>query len=210
MPDLSFVGTPVDALSIIRKETMRRPTGEYREIIAPALLHLYHHGYLGDMLEIGVAQGNTQRHLARIARDMNRLHGTNVRAWGIDRADRRNLNENEMIRMDQLLAELYLEDCRPHIVLSDSTDCRDLAGIFNLVFLFVDGGHDYATTLSDLQTFVPCVLPGGIIAVHDAEPGFDPNRALTDFLSSYTHIADYFVHDPPDRVDPAVWYGVHA
>ena len=34
-------------------------------------------------------------------------------------------------------------------------------------FLFIDGGHDYATCLADWQNYGPLVRPGGMVAFHD-------------------------------------------
>ena len=37
----------------------------------------------------------------------------------------------------------------------------------NLDFLFIDGGHDYETCLSDWQNYGPMVRNGGMVAFHD-------------------------------------------
>ena len=38
-----------------------------------------------------------------------------------------------------------------------------------LDFLFIDGGHDYATVRSDFENYEPLVKPGGLIAFHDIQ-----------------------------------------
>lgn len=35
-------------------------------------------------------------------------------------------------------------------------------------FLFIDGGHDYHTALTDFQVWTPWLVPGGVVAMHDA------------------------------------------
>ena len=37
--------------------------------------------------------------------------------------------------------------------------------------LFIDGSHQYEDVLADFNNFYPYVVPGGIIALHDVEPG---------------------------------------
>lgn len=39
--------------------------------------------------------------------------------------------------------------------------------IDNLDFLFIDGGHDYATVRADFENYSPIVKPGGLVAFHD-------------------------------------------
>ncbi len=40
--------------------------------------------------------------------------------------------------------------------------CRDIG------FLFIDGGHDYHTVLTDFQVWTPWLIPEGVVALHDA------------------------------------------
>lgn len=37
--------------------------------------------------------------------------------------------------------------------------------------LFIDGSHEYEDVLADFNHFYPYVVPGGIVALHDVEPG---------------------------------------
>lgn len=37
--------------------------------------------------------------------------------------------------------------------------------------LFIDGSHIYEDVLADFNNFYPYVVPGGVIALHDVEPG---------------------------------------
>jgi len=53
----------------------------------------------------------------------------------------------------------------------NSTDPHTVSTVKRLVdgldFLFIDGGHDYATCLADWQNYGPLVRKGGLVAFHD-------------------------------------------
>lgn len=52
-----------------------------------------------------------------------------------------------------------------------------------LDFLFIDGGHDYATVMSDFKNFHTLVRPGGIIAFHDIGHLFEVIRCWNEVKS---------------------------
>lgn len=59
----------------------------------------------------------------------------------------------------------------------------DVAGQFDTIdFLFIDGAHDYETVRAELETYLPKMNPGGVIAGHDyADPGV--NRAVHEVFT---------------------------
>lgn len=54
---------------------------------------------------------------------------------------------------------------------ADSKDIATVVSVKRLLpeidFLFIDGGHDYATALADWDNYSPLVRPGGMVAFHD-------------------------------------------
>lgn len=64
----------------------------------------------------------------------------------------------------------------------DSTNpitVNNVKSILHIVdFLFIDGGHDYATVKADWENYSPLVRPGGIVAFHDI--GMPDVRRLWD------------------------------
>lgn len=56
--------------------------------------------------------------------------------------------------------------------------------------LFIDGCHDFGVISSDLSTWTPKLVPGGILAVHDCAPGgnwLEPQKAFEVFLQKSSH-----------------------
>ncbi|MDE2099475.1 MAG: class I SAM-dependent methyltransferase [Patescibacteria group bacterium] len=49
-----------------------------------------------------------------------------------------------------------------------------------LDFLFIDGGHDYATVKADYENYAPLVRPGGVIAFHDIQGIADVKRLWSE------------------------------
>lgn len=70
---------------------------------------------------------------------------------------------------------------RVQLLQVDSKDAAaQLAGIHGDVdFVFIDGGHDYATVSRDIETYLPFVKKGGIISGHDCIPGSDVHKAVS-------------------------------
>jgi predicted O-methyltransferase YrrM len=42
--------------------------------------------------------------------------------------------------------------------------------------VFIDGNHDYAAVRADVETWVPCLKPGGVLAMHDVDFPGDLNQ----------------------------------
>ena len=87
------------------------------------------------------------------------------------------LYDAELGRMDSLpafrrtLARAGLEDCVVPLVASSA-----VAGRYwqtPLSFVFIDGGHSMQAAMTDYQTWVRHIVPGGYLAIHDIFP--DPD-----------------------------------
>jgi len=68
--------------------------------------------------------------------------------------------------------------------------------------LYIDGGHDYDTVVSDLKCYLPLIKPGGILVVDDAAnlfnipqgmfPGIaEVSKAVSDVLPPFTKNPDF-------------------
>ena len=64
------------------------------------------------------------------------------------------------------------------------------AAVPYLDFLFIDGGHDYATVKADYENYAPLVRPGGLIAFHDIQGIADVKRFWEELVwSGHDHEA---------------------
>lgn len=56
-------------------------------------------------------------------------------------------------------------------------------------FIFIDGAHDYANVKADIETWLPKLAPGGVIAGHDYDYGWrDVVRAVDELLPETKHV----------------------
>jgi len=84
------------------------------------------------------------------------------------------LYDAERERMDSLpafrrtLALAGLEDCVVPLVASSAQAGRYWA--IPLSFVFIDGGHSLQAAMTDYQTWVRHIVPGGYLAIHDIFP----------------------------------------
>ena len=79
--------------------------------------------------------------------------------------------------------KLAVEEAAKLVVIDDFSQSQDTIakvraalGGGALDFLFIDGGHDYATVKADYENYAPLVRPGGVIAFHDIQGIADVNR----------------------------------
>lgn len=78
---------------------------------------------------------------------------------------------NQMDTLPELRRTLFrsgLEDCVVPIVGSSAQVGR--AWQTPLSLLFIDGGHSHSAALTDYQTWVRHILPGGFLIIHDLFP----------------------------------------
>ncbi|MBI5184529.1 MAG: class I SAM-dependent methyltransferase [Nitrospinae bacterium] len=66
-------------------------------------------------------------------------------------------------------------------------------------FLLIDGDHEYQATVDDIAMWVPHLMPGGIIAIHDYgntdSRHFDVERAVHDEIIQKNKFENYQVLD---------------
>ena len=200
---------PIATMAAI-KELCANPSRDHFALVMGDLIPiLANAGISGDVLEIGVSAGHTHRHLARAVRDTNKTTGGDIRLWGLEKADP---TDRFMVDLNALVDQLYAEGCPPHLVIADSRNCAALAEALRLSLLFVDGAHDYGTALSDLRTFAPSVVPGGVIVAHDANDEEGPRgtvwRAIQTFLERGI-VEDQLLYTPVGHKE-GVWFGIRT
>lgn len=75
--------------------------------------------------------------------------------------------------------------CRVVQVVAPSVVAAKLFAPGSLSAVFIDGDHSYEGVTTDIETWLPCVAPGGIIAGHDyAGPIESVSRAVDDFFQA--------------------------
>ena len=87
------------------------------------------------------------------------------------------------------------------IIMGTSLDAADYVEDSSLDLVFIDGAHDYANVLTDLDTWLPKVKPTGVISGHDFEP-YLPEGCTHRDVRKRAHVD----HDPMTNIH----YGVLA
>lgn len=111
-----------------------------------------------DIVEIGTFFGGTAVNLAR------RLPpDPNIALWTIDLFNYYSQGIDPVSIYNDLV-----EIERAFVLIGNSNHIGRYWGR-DIGLLFIDGGHDYATVSNDFNTWSQWVIPGGIIAMHDAK-----------------------------------------
>ena len=130
----------------------------------------------GDVAEIGSWKGRTTITLARALKDHGIAH---CRVFAIDHHQGSEEHRDEIGRRGstlsvfrQNLRAAAVTDVIETLVMEAPQAAEILAqrGI-QLRMLFIDGAHDEGSVRRDIRAFLPLVRLGGIIALHDCEPG---------------------------------------
>jgi hypothetical protein len=145
-------------------------------------------GVRGDLFEIGTYQGRSAVFLARLLRSGETL--VLCDAFGAPADDEYPYPPDP----DQLL--LNLAKVVPALpresveILADLSTNISLDPARRFRFAHVDGGHAFATALSDLRLCAAHMLPGGVIAVDDYEHESWPDvtLAVDAFLKERTDV----------------------
>lgn len=111
-----------------------------------------------DAVEIGTFFGGTTVNIAR-----HLPPDPNIALWTIDVFDGYS-NGIDPVSIYRELAEFE----RVFILVGDS-NCIGRYWGRGIGVLFIDGGHDYNTVKNDFDLWSQYVIPGGIIAMHDAK-----------------------------------------
>ncbi|HEY4990221.1 MAG TPA: class I SAM-dependent methyltransferase [Opitutaceae bacterium] len=121
------------------------------------------------MIEIGSLGGETLRHWIDNVGSGSRIVSVDLR---VPESDDRHAShrEGQEVLWPQWAAAAGVELT---VLNADSTRPETFARVRGLVpsvdFLFIDGGHDYATVRSDAIRYSSLVRPGGLVALHDVQ-----------------------------------------
>lgn len=152
----------------------------------------------GAILEIGSFKGKSTVMLAKVARhyDLGKIVAV----------DPHNFNSAELEEHRTKPGASSYEEFLNHLEaagVSDQVEAHrafssEIAAAWNhpIRFLWIDGDHSYQGAKSDFDGFIPHVIPGGIVAFHDALHAFSgPIRVFVeDVLRSDQFGAAGFVH----------------
>ena len=167
------------------------PGETYARMFSRLLRELTEESIPGDILEVGIGDGWTHRELHR-----HRGHRT---VYGVD-----NFTGVDMCSMAELITDIYGWQSEPHIFVMYSRDVpRHLVDV-RLALLFIDADHDYEAEFADLKSFVPILVQGGVLAVHDADRP-EVERAIQDVAHGFR---DALVFEPPPGNGQLMWMGV--
>ncbi len=160
----------------------------------------------GCIVEIGSYKGRSTMFLAAGSRA-----GHFAKVYSIDTHDggrwlREKTNLGDINTYDEFIANLEAASLREYVnvIVNDSVVVAK-SWIGDIGLLFVDGDHFYESTLNDLLEWLPHVIKGGVVVIHDAiargihpaHPG--PARVASEYLIK----GDLFHHH--NIVDTIVW-----
>lgn len=132
--------------------------------------------------EIGVCLGINSWYLLSECSNVTKLFGIDhyepYQEWD------RPIGKSEQLRnLSTLRANLPMLGDRFHFLHSDSQLAAEVIDDDHLDFVFIDGGHSMRQVLRDLDSWVPKVRQGGLIAGHDSNL-FSVNFAVTSWCKN--------------------------
>jgi predicted O-methyltransferase YrrM len=119
--------------------------------------------------------------------------GKNIKFDCVDTWEGSIEHSNDEIIKNKTLFDLFAKNVEPvkhliHPVRSKSTDAAKLYTDKSLNFVFIDACHEYECVKEDIQSWLPKIAPGGIIAGHDYS--WDGvKQAVTETIPSARHIS---------------------
>jgi predicted O-methyltransferase YrrM len=130
----------------------------------------------GDFAEIGSWKGRTTVTQALGLRDGG-IAGARIYAidhhGGSDELQKKIAEEGSTLpQFRRNLRRLRVDDLVEEMVMDSAEAARilEVRGV-RLRMLFIDGAHDEQSVRRDIRSFLRLINPGGIIALHDCEPG---------------------------------------
>lgn len=137
-------------------------------------------------LEIGVFMGQ----VISLVQLISRAHGLKPQIYGVtplsNAGDKYSKHPDVDYRqiIDEVYAEFNLPIFRTHLIEGLSTEMNNMIFVkgismpdgFDIVF--IDGGHDYETVVSDLKWYAPLVKIGGFLVMDDASSYLKMPRGL--------------------------------
>lgn len=147
------------------------------------------------LMEIGVFKGQTISLWGLIGQKLNKQFDV----YGLTKLDTEMIDKyhkHDPVPLKTIEQTLKQFGAKAQIIDADSRDDVPVPAFLDL--LFVDGGHDYETVVSDIAKYVPSVKPGGLIVFDDVEPeddyghwyrGLDDvTRAVNEFAAGYEEV----------------------
>lgn len=163
------------------RDFARRAVGFMPE---PEGLALYQAGLraasLGPLLEIGSYCGKSATYLGAAARERSQVlftidhhRGSEEHQPGEEYHDPRltDPRTGHVDTLPHLAATIRRAGLERH-VLAIAAVSAELAAVWRepIALVFIDGGHAAATARADLEGWVPHLIPGGLLAIHDVFP----------------------------------------
>jgi predicted O-methyltransferase YrrM len=146
----------------------------------------------GRVVELGAYQGRSTIVLAaaRASRDLSPIltvdtfHGSPENQPGARHHDPSLLDaEGRVDTLPAFLSNIDRHDLTPGIEIWRMTTAEGAAQFKGQIgLLFVDADHSYAGVDADLRAWLPYVLPGGVVVLHDVGDWPGPTRAAADLL----------------------------
>lgn len=166
------------------------------------LLHLF--GLSGDAAEIGVAEGNFSRDMLAWQIDhrnvIQKLYM--VDRWQCtpsvkgDSSMPQSWHDKNLAKAQQQVAPF---GDRAVFLRGESVVMAQQVPDHSLALLYIDGDHSYDGVTNDLNAWVPKVMRGGIVALHDFEnPNYGVNQALRDYCRTHQKTIVSIPEDKPE------------
>ena len=129
----------------------------------------------GDIAEIGSWMGRTSIILALAVRDSGaarRIHAIDPHSGSPEHQDFISRHGSTFPDFQRNVEQAGIGSLVDPLVMR-SEDGAKLLHVrrIRLRMAFIDGAHDEASVRQDIRTFRPLMLPGGVLAFHDCEPG---------------------------------------
>jgi hypothetical protein len=156
-------------------------------------------------LEVGVFHGVTARNVCEI---LQAIHGNNFKYVGLDLFEENSENEDEVIpntKFSNPLKSIYFNFIKrqnPYsieavkdllskfknnvsLIKGNSNNILKKIDMSKIDFVFLDGGHDYATVMNDLNCSIEVIHNHGTILCDDYDLSYAPGvkKAIDEFSS---------------------------
>jgi len=155
-------------------------------------------------LEVGVFHGVTARNVCEL---LHELHGNDFKYIGLDIFEENSENQNEIIPKTTFSNPLktiyfkYIKRIDPYskeavkellskfkdnisLLKGNSNKLLKKIDMRKIDFVFLDGGHDYSTVISDLNSCIDVINKNGIILCDDYDLSYAPGvkKAIDEFV----------------------------
>lgn len=165
---------------------------------------LYLLGLSGDAAEIGVAEGNFSRDMLAweaVQRPIiQKLYM--VDRWRCtpsvkgDSSMPQSWHDKNFERAKQQVSPF---GDRAVLLQGESVEMSNRVPAQSLALLYIDGDHSYNGVMNDLNAWVPKVMQGGIVALHDFENlNYGVNQAVRDFCKIHRKTLISIPEDKPE------------